>query len=201
MVVHADLESLAEREPGRSEIENGPSLSATTLERLACDSGLRLAIDQRGKTLDIGRRSRSIPPALRRAIRDRDQGQCRFSGCTHLGRLQIHHRKHWSRNGHTTKPILFLVCLYHHKVLHEGGWHATGDADGALTFTDPTGRPMPEVSLPPPKTDSAAIRREHALAGTHIKADTIIPNWGAGERLDLHHAVSSLWHLDPPDLN
>ena len=84
-------------EAGRSEIEGGPSLSATTLERLACDCGVRLAIDERGVTLDVGRRTRSIPPALRRAIVDRDQGRCRFPGCTHTGRLQVHHGSHWSR--------------------------------------------------------------------------------------------------------
>lgn len=200
-VVHADLETLAEDAPGRCELEDGTGLSAATLQRLTCDSGLRLAHDQRGQTLDIGRRSRSIPPALRRAIVDRDQGQCRFPGCSMKGRLQIHHGQHWSRKGHTKKPNLILVCLYHHKVLHEGGWQVTGDADGALTFTDPHGRPMPEVSLPPPRTDALAIRREHVAAGVHITADTIIPRWGAGERLDLHHAVGALWHLDPPTYN
>lgn len=199
-VVHADLETLAEDEPGRCELEDGTGLSAATLQRLTCDSGLRLAHDQRGKTLDIGRRSRSIPPALRRAIVDRDQGQCRFPGCTMKGRLQIHHGQHWSRRGHTKKPNLILVCLYHHKVLHEGGWQVTGDADGALTFLDPQGRPMREVSLPPPKTDAKAIRRQHALAGTHITPKTITSKW-TGERLDLHHAVGSLWHLDPPTYN
>ena len=172
-----------------------------TLERLACDCGLRLAIDARGKTLDVGRRTRAIPPALRRAIVDRDRGQCRFPACTQRGRLQVHHRQHWTRRGHTKKPNLFLVCLYHHKVLHEGGWNATGDADGALTFTDPHGRPMPEVSLPPPKTDATAIRREHVAAGIHINAGTIHPTLRAGERLDLDHAVQALWYLDPPTFN
>ena len=151
VVVHADLETLAEDEPGRCQLEDGTGLSAATLQRLTCDSGLRLALDERGKTLDIGRRSRTIPPAMRRAIIDRDQSQCRFPGCTMKGRLQIHHGQHWSRRGHTKKPNLILVCLYHHKVLHEGGWQVTGDAGGALTNVDPHGRPMPEVSLPPPQ--------------------------------------------------
>jgi hypothetical protein len=201
LVVHADLETLAEREPGRSEIENGPSLSATTLERLACDCGIRLAVDERGSTMDIGRRSRTIPSAMRRAVVDRDGGRCRFPSCTMKGRLQVHHGKHWSRRGHTKKTNLFLVCLYHHKVLHEGGWHATGDADDMLTFIDLNGRPMPEVSLPPPRTDPAAIRREHARTGTYINAETIVSKQDAIERLDLDHAVQALWYLDPPTFN
>ncbi len=199
-VIHADLETLTEDQPGRAELDDGTSLTRDVLQRLTCDSGLRLAHDRRGQTLDIGRRSRTIPPALRRAILDRDRGTCRFPGCTHRGRLQIHHAKHWSRNGHTKQANLILVCLYHHKVLHEGGWHVTGDADGALTFTDPNGRPMREVSLPPPRTDATAIRKEHARAGTHISAHTITAQW-AGERLDLDHAVGALWHLDPPAYN
>jgi hypothetical protein len=197
-VVHADVETLAEDQPGRCELEDGTGLTGATLQRLSCDSGLRLARDRQGKTLDIGRRSRSIPPPLRRAIIDRDHGACRFSGCTHHGRLQVHHRQHWSRRGHTKQSNLFLVCLYHHKVLHEGGWNATGDANGKLVFTDPTGRPLPEVSLPPPRTDSRAIRHAHAAAGHHINADTI-GSRKTGDRLDLHHAVSSLWSLDPPE--
>jgi Domain of unknown function (DUF222) len=201
LVVHADLETLVKREPGRAAIENGPGLSATTLERLACDCGLRLAIDHRGKTVDIGRRSRTVPSAMRRAIVDRDAGICRFPGCTMKGRLQIHHGQPWSRGGHTKKPNLFLVCLYHHKVLHEGGWHATGDADGALTFIDPHGRPTPEVSLPPPRTDPAAIRRHYAATGVHIRADTIIAKQDAVEKLDLDDAVQALWYLDPPQCN
>lgn len=201
VVVHADLETLAEGEPGRAELEGGPPLTAVVLERLACDSALRLAIDQGDRTIDVGRRTRTIPPALRRAIADRDHGACRFPGCARHGRLQVHHRQHWARRGRTERSNLFLVCLYHHKVLHEGGWDARGDANVMLTFVDPRGRPMPEVTSPPPRTDPSAIRREHAASSVSITAETIVPTWRAGERLDLHHAVSSLWYLDPPERN
>ncbi len=80
LVVHADLETLAERAPGRSEIENGPSLSAATLERLACDCGVRLAIDERATTMDIGRRSRTIPSAMRSRGRRSGSGSVPVSG-------------------------------------------------------------------------------------------------------------------------
>ncbi len=201
VVVHADLAVLTEREPGRAEIEAGPSLTATTLERLACDCGVRLTTEANAETLDVGRRSRSVPPALERLIVDRDRSRCRFPGCTQRGRLQIHHRQHWSRGGGTDQRNCFLVCLYHHKVLHEGGWHAEGDATGALTFVDPLGRRMPEVLLPPPKTDPNAIRRDNVQREVAITADTIQPRWYAGDRLDLHHAVDALWNLDPPFAN
>lgn len=199
LVVHGDLATLVDDEPGRAEFENGPSLCTATLQRLACDCGLRLELDERGTTLDVGRRTRRIPPALRRAIRDRDHGRCRFPGCTMRGRLQIHHRRFWGRGGHTRKTNLFLVCLWHHRAFHEGGWRAEGDPDGELTFFDPRGRPVPEVAPPAPPSDPGAIRREHAAANVHIRPDTISAKWRAGEHLDLHHAVSALWHLDPPE--
>ncbi len=41
---------------------------------------------------------------------------------------------------------------------------------------------------------------EHAAPNEEI-ADTIIPNLGAGERLDLDHAFQALWYLDPPKFN
>jgi hypothetical protein len=198
VVIHADLTVLTEREPGRAEIEAGPRLTATTLERLACDCSVRLTTEADGKTLDVGRRSRQIPIALARAILDRDRSRCRFPGCTQQGRLQIHHRQHWSRGGGTDQHNCFLACRYHHKVLHEGGWHAEGDATGALTFVDPLGRRMPEVLLPPPKTDPNAVRRDNIEREITITADTIQPRWYSGDRLDLHHAVDSLWQLDPP---
>jgi hypothetical protein len=201
MIVHADLTVMTEGEPGRAEIEEGPNLTATTLERLACDCGIRLATEREGETIDVGRRTRSIPVALERAILDRDRSRCRFPGCTQQGRLQVHHRRHWSRGGTTDVRNCFLVCLYHHKVLHEGAWHAEGDAAGALTFVDPLGRRMPEVLLPPPKTDPNAIRRDNVEREVTITAETIQPRWYAGDRLDLDHAVASLCQLEPPFAN
>jgi hypothetical protein len=198
VVMHADLTVLTEREAGRAEIEQGPNLTATALERLACDCGVRLATERNGETLDIGRRSRSIPIALERAIVDRDRARCRFPGCTQKGRLQVHHRQHWSHGGPTDVRNCFLVCLYHHKVLHEGGWRAEGDAGDTLTFVDPLGRRMPEVLLPPPRTDPNAIRRDNVQREVTITAETIQPRWYAGDRLDLDHAVASLCQLEPP---
>jgi hypothetical protein len=60
---------------------------------------------------------------------------------------------------------------------------------------------MPEVSLPPPRTDAKEIRREHVREGNFIHADTITSKQDALERLDLDHAVQALWYLDPPTFN
>jgi hypothetical protein len=136
------------------------------------------------------------PTALERAIVDRGRSKCRFPGCTQKGRLQVHHRWHWSRGGPTDVHNCFLVCLYHHKVLHEGGWHAEGEATGALAFVDPS--PDARGPAATPKTDPNAIRRENVQRAVTITAETIQPRRHAGDRLDLDHAVASLCQLEPP---
>jgi len=65
-----------------SHIEDGPNVTAVTSKRIACDSTIvAIKEDSNGEPLSIGRRSRTIPPPMRRALRARDKG-CRFPGCT-----------------------------------------------------------------------------------------------------------------------
>ena len=82
MVLHLESATLqAEGEPGRSELEDGTRVAAETSRRISCDSGLvRIEHAPDGSILDVGRRTRTIPPALRRALEARDRG-CRFPGC------------------------------------------------------------------------------------------------------------------------
>jgi hypothetical protein len=83
VVVHVDAETLQERSAGRCEIEQGPSLPVETVRRLACDASLLHVLENpHGEPLDVGRKTRSIPPTIRRALHTRDGG-CRFPGCTH----------------------------------------------------------------------------------------------------------------------
>jgi 5-methylcytosine-specific restriction endonuclease McrA len=53
-----------------------------------------------GEPLDVGRRTRTIPSALRRALKSRDQG-CVFPGCTHKGYVDGHHIHHRAEGGET----------------------------------------------------------------------------------------------------
>ena len=61
----------------------GLHLGREAARRVACDAAL---VAQRngadGEVLDVGRRTRAVPTALRRALLDRDRGQCQFPGCT-----------------------------------------------------------------------------------------------------------------------
>jgi hypothetical protein len=196
-VVHVDVEALVEDEPGRAEIESGPRIVAETARRLLCDARLTVSLERAGATLDVGRRRRTVPPAMRRAIRDRDQGTCRWPGCGNRKHLQVHHRLHWARHrGRTSKANALLVCLPHHRALHEGGWHADGAPDGVLTFVGPGGRRVPEHAHAPPSTDPCHLARIHALHGPPIGPDTIGAAWG-GESLDLNLAVTALACVEP----
>ncbi|MEZ4422740.1 MAG: DUF222 domain-containing protein, partial [Gemmatimonadota bacterium] len=81
--VAAEVSGRSGADPGvpLAELADGTRLTPATAQRLACDAGLvRLATDARGNVLDVGRRTRTIPPALRRALEIRDGG-CRFPGC------------------------------------------------------------------------------------------------------------------------
>jgi hypothetical protein len=82
VVVHVDAAVLADPDaPGQSVLEGGPYVSAETSRRLACDaSRVVMRHDVNGRVVEVGARTRTIPPALRRALHHRDRG-CRFPGC------------------------------------------------------------------------------------------------------------------------
>ena len=73
---------------------------------------LRLASDDEnhGEPLTIGRKSRTIPPAIRRFLRHRDQG-CRFPGCIQHRYVDAHHIKHWVEGGETSDDNLMLLAV------------------------------------------------------------------------------------------
>jgi len=121
VIVHVDAETLRERSAGRCHVEHGPNLPADTVRRLTCDSSLVPIIESgRGEPLDVGRKTRTIPPAIRRALNNRDPGCC-FAGCTHRRYLDAHHIEHWVDGGETKLSNLVSLCRTHHRLVHEGG--------------------------------------------------------------------------------
>src|SRR3990172_6457183 len=148
VVVHVDAAVLADPEqPGQSVLEDGAHVPAETSRRLACDaSRVMMRHDQDGRLVEIGARTRTIPPALRRALLHRDHG-CRFPGCG-LSFGEGHHVRHWAQGGPTTLSNLALLCRRHHRAVHEEGYQVDRQPDGALRFRRPDGRPLPEA--PPP---------------------------------------------------
>ncbi len=90
-----------------------------------------------GAILSVGRKTRTISPALRRALDFRDRG-CRFPGCG-LRFTDAHHIKHWADGGDTSLSNCLLLCGHHHRLLHEGGWQVTWLGEGNPCFIDPRG--------------------------------------------------------------
>jgi 5-methylcytosine-specific restriction endonuclease McrA len=121
VVVHVDAGTLAETDQtGQSLLEDGTHVSAETSQRLSCDANrtwMRHGVE--GQVVEAGARTRTIPPALRRALQHRDRG-CRFPGCgVRIG--QGHHIRHWAHGGPTTLSNLVILCRRHHRAVHEEG--------------------------------------------------------------------------------
>ena len=140
VLLHVDAETLAsEGEPGRSELEDGTRVSAETSRRLTCDAAV-VAIhhDPDGSVRGVGRRTRTISPALRRALEARDRG-CRFLGCG-LRFTDAHHVRHWADGGETCLSNLLVLCSYHHRLMHEEGWNIEWWGKDRPAFVDRKGQ-------------------------------------------------------------
>src|SRR6185503_10701403 len=149
VAVHVDAAVLANPDqPGQSALEDGQHVPAETAQRLACDaSRVVMRHDAEGRITEIGARTRTIPPSLRRALQSRDRG-CRFPGCQSRY-TQGHHIRHWAQGGPTKLSNLVLLCRRHHRSVHEDGFQVERLPDGELRFRRPDGRVLLEVPQPP----------------------------------------------------
>ena len=203
VVVHVSAETLKEApepccdpapDPQISCLDDGPHVSAETSRRIACDCSLiKLTEDEDGEPLSIGRKTRAIPPSIRRALRFRDQG-CRFPGCTHTHFVDGHHIKHWANGGETSLENLVLLCRHHHRLVHEGGYVCERTSDGDIEFRSPAGSVVP-VHPPAPAAYDARhlkqwLRRDNPKAD--IDGLSCVSLW-AGERMDWDIAVERLF--------
>jgi len=160
VMLHVDMETLdAEAEPGRSELEDGTRVSAETSRRLACDAAVvRIGHAPDGSVLDVGRWTRTIPPALRRALEVRDRG-CRFPGCGSRF-TDGHHVRHWADGGETSLANCVLLCRFHHDLVHEGGWSVDWWGEGRPVFFDPRGGTHFEGRWTPPELEGEPVEVE-----------------------------------------
>jgi hypothetical protein len=190
LVVHVDADSLvAARLVERSELAGGPSLAPETVRRLGCDAAIVRIVERDGHPLTVGRRTRTIPPALRRALQSRDRG-CRFPGCGHRRFLHAHHVQHWARGGATELGNLVQLCSYHHRLVHEGGFGVERDGPARFRFRRPDGRRIADA--PPSGTAvGPGLIRQHRREGLNLHSDTCRP-LSAGDRLDYGLAVELL---------
>ena len=153
VVLHVEASSRVAAEEGLSgtvEVDHGAvDVSAETSRRICCDASVvAMRHDADGAVLDVGRKARTVPPSIRRALQARDRS-CRFPGCT-ARRCDAHHIEHWADGGATSLDNLVLLCRRHHRAVHEGGFALIQHGDGATTFLRP---------------DRTALRRRPATAG------------------------------------
>ena len=167
VVVHIDADTLT------GQLSDGSGVPTHVCERLLCDAGIVPVLeDQHGHTLDVGRKSRSVPAALRRALHMRDEG-CRFPGCDHTRWLE-HHAHHWARGGKTSLSNMILLCSAHHRLLHDGVVSMSVSEAGEFLFYDQSGRELAPAGAPPaPGSTLEGLR----TLGEPITADCNIPLW------------------------
>ena len=136
-----------------AQVDGVGQVAPETLRRLARDASLtRVVVDEEGTPLDVGRKPRTVPPAMRRALVARDRG-CRFPGCTNHRWVDAHHIAHWVDGGATRTDNLILLSVAHHRLVHEGGFRLCGDAANPR-FERPNGSP---IVLPPRTAGSPAL--------------------------------------------
>jgi hypothetical protein len=184
VVVHVDQAALRGDRDGASVLEEGPALAPETARRLACDASVVTITEQEGAPLDLGRKTRTISWALRRALKARDRG-CRYPGCENRRFLDAHHIHHWANGGATTLDNLLLLCRRHHRALHEGEY--TIDEHGR--FFNRFGCEIHGV--PPPLPGPAKPFQDKKGVGPLAT--------GCGERMDLSLTIGALTTCIDPD--
>ena len=201
VVVHVDADGLGDdAEAGQSALEDGIGVSAQMSRRPTCDaSSVVMTHAGDGRVLDVGRKTRTVPPAIRRALTARDR-RCRFPGCDAY-HCDAHHVRHWADGGATRLDNVAFVCRHQHRAVHEEGFTVELGDENEARFFWPDGRPGPDVPPTPTWAGTALASTDAHLetAGRRIDPHTATPDW-LGERLDLDWAMTVLHPAtaDPP---
>jgi len=190
--IHTGMETLKVDGAGaESELEDVGCVSAETSRRLACDcSVVHWRENPTGEPLNIGRKTRTVPPAIRRAVQRRDGG-CRFPGCSCTRFVDAHHITHWTDGGETSMENLVLLCRRHHRLVHEEGFGVKAGQLGAINFTLPSGKVIPPCPTPNFRGNAVELKSRNRQLGLNINPKTPIPSW-LGERMDYSIVVEGL---------
>ncbi len=175
-------------------LPDGGSLSLEAARRLCCDAGIvQITEDEHGTPLSVGRKTRSIPASIKRALLRRDQ-TCRFPGCTNRVFLEGHHIQHWLHGGETSLENVLLICSHHHHFVHEYNYRIER-SEGGPRFFDDRGRAVRDVPPPlePPELGWETIRARNADLA--ITSDTGAIDWD-GRSLDYRLVIDDLCRAD-----
>jgi hypothetical protein len=161
------------------ELPDGTPVAAETARYLACDAGVvLLQEDAEGNTLSVGRKTRSIPVSIKRALLRRDR-TCRYPGCTNSVFVHGHHLEHWADGGLTRLGNLITLCSTHHRLVHDRGIRIELGDGTAPRFLNSRGREIPAI---PPRPwlihpGMPSIRAANANTDLSINAETNRPKW------------------------
>jgi hypothetical protein len=176
-------------------------ISPKTARRLSCDASLVTVLeDEQGRVLNIGRRTRTVPASIARALSIRDK-TCRVPGCCESRYVDAHHIEHWADGGETSLESLVTLCRAHHRQLHQGHFTITAEQTTTgqrLVFATRSGRKI-QSSFFPQFPDVSAEMSADALrtAAPAVDAKTCIPHWH-GEDCDYGMAIDALLRRDEP---
>jgi Domain of unknown function (DUF222)/HNH endonuclease len=152
VVAHVALEALVgdsgQATARAGELERDGLIDTETVQRIACDATIAIAVDDDvGHTMYEGRAQRFPTSSQRREVMRRDR-HCRFPGCRNVTFTNVHHIVPWKLGGLSDLDNLALTCRFHHGVVHRSVWTMSGNANEELTFVGPSGRVM--TSRPSP---------------------------------------------------
>ena len=206
-MVHINANSQQGTEHAQCQLDHGACLtplSSETMRRLVCDASLvTVWEDSAGNVLNIGRKTRTVPPAIHRALNIRDRG-CRVPGCCESRFVDAHHIRHWCDGGETSLNNLVLLCRHHHRLLHQGliAIHKECiDSELQLVFTNAAGRKVEPSLFPQFRTPATAPEKTMEIEianrefGLEIDTRTAITAW-RGEGMDYSLAVEALLGRD-----
>jgi len=170
-------------------------VAAETARRVACDASLVTVTENaQGEPLDVGRKTRNIPPAIRRALASRDRG-CRFPGCTHQRHVDGHHIQHWVHGGETKLDNLVTLCRFDHRYVHDENVTVQAQPDGHWLFLKPDGTAFDDVgstkTVDYAWTDLLDANDEQGIY-IDIDSDTAATRW-RGEHMDCGLAIQGLF--------
>jgi hypothetical protein len=200
VVVTVSADALANRAAPEGLIaflDDDGCIGAETARRLSCDAGIVCMVeDEHGNPLSVGRRTRSIPASIGRALLKRDRC-CRFPGCTNKVFLDGHHLEHWALGGETALKNLVLLCGRHHKFVHEYGYRVQMDATGQRQFLDPQGRPAKDI---PARILRDDLGWEHIVAANRgLGIEPHVCGW-SGEPVPYDEVCHTLYRVDEGSL-
>jgi hypothetical protein len=148
---------------------DGDAVSPEAARRVACDAAIVTVIEGAdGAPLAVGRRSRVMSTAMRRAMLKRDR-TCRFPGCTNHLYVEGHHIQHWANGGETALGNLVTLCSHHHRFVHEYRYRIELAGDGEPRFFDPHGRVVEAAPLARPAGEVGWLPMVGALHAAGVR--------------------------------